>query len=260
MRSARFTFAALAVTSITSTAAAQSAFSGFYVGATVGYSFGSLKTTESVTDTGQHYFPSSSLPVIAAAGAHNSQPGSVAGGFTAGYNLVQKNWLLGFEVDYSALSLSSSHSTTATYPCCAADFTIDQTVKASSLGTARLRFGYVAPQWLFYGTAGLSFGSVKYAEHFTDMLADADESASQSSAQTGWNAGAGAEYLLGPMSRWSVKAEYLYASLGTMTGTSNNVTTSDGEDGRTPHPTIIFTHAASVSMNLIRVGINYHFK
>ncbi len=260
MKVGRTAAVALALTVLASLAPAQSAFGGFYVGATAGYGYGSMKTTEQVSDTGGDYFAESSLGAINAAGAHSANPGSVTGGITAGYSLVAKNWLLGFEVDYSALSMSTSSSTTQTYPCCDAQFTIDQSVKASSLGTVRLRFGYVEPQWLFYGTGGITFGTVKYTEHFTDTYADADESASKSSAQTGWTAGAGAEYLLAPASKWSVKAEYLYASLGTMTGTSNSLTASDGEDGRTSFPAVTFTHTAAVSMNLIRVGINYHFR
>lgn len=259
MKVGRTTAAVLSLALVASVASAQATFGGFYVGATAGYGFGSMKTTEQVSDTGSSYFVPSSVDAVSAAGAHSANPGSVIGGFTAGYNLVDRNWLLGFEVDYSAMSMSTSSSTTQSYPCCGASFTLDQTVKASSLGTARLRLGYVEPQWVIYGTGGITFGTVKYTEHFTDTFDDADESASQSSAQTGWTAGMGAEYLLGPASRWSVKAEYLYASLGTMTGTSNNLTATEG-DVTVPFPNVMFTHTAAVSMNLIRVGINYHFK
>jgi outer membrane immunogenic protein len=260
MRSARLSLAIFALAAVTFAGKAQSAFGGFYVGATAGYSLGSLTTGEHVSDSAGDYFASSSLTAINAAGGHSSSPGSVMGGFTAGYNLVAKQWVLGFEVDYSALSLSSSHSTTQTYPCCDADFTIDQSVKATSLGTVRLRLGYAMPQWLFYGAGGVTFGTVKYTEHFTDTYLSADETASQSSAQTGWTLGAGAEYLLGAQSKWSVRFEYLYASLGTMTGTSNNMSSSDGEDGTVSYPNVIFTHSAGVSMNVIRAGIDYHFR
>jgi len=259
MRTEKLALAAVALVSFTGFAGAQSAFGGFYVGATAGYDFGSTKVSESVTDDSARYFPPSSLSAISAAGAHSANPGGFTGGITAGYNLSAKNWLLGFEVDYSVLSLSASHSSTGIYPCCSADFTLDQSVKATSLETARLRFGYVIPKWLFYGTAGLAFGTVKYSQTFTDDLANASESASQSSAQTGWSAGAGAEHLLAPDSKWSLKLEYLYASLGTMTGTSANMSADVG-DATVLFPKVVFTHSTTVTMSLLRLGINYHFK
>ncbi len=260
MRSARLSLAITVLAALTTGTHAQSAFGGFYVGAVAGYGLGSTKTTETVTDPAQDYFPTSSLAPINAAGTNSASPGGLTAGLSAGYNLVEKQWVLGFEVDYSALSVSSSHSNTGTYPCCDADFTIDQTVKASSLGTARIRLGYATPQWLFYGAGGVAFGTVKYTEHFTDTNASADESASQSSAQTGWTLGAGAEYLLGPASKWSVRFEYLYASLGTMSGTSTNLTSSDGEGGTSTYPNVMFTHSAAVSLNVLRAGIDYHFR
>jgi outer membrane immunogenic protein len=64
---------------------------------------------------------------------------------------------------------------------------------------------------------------------------------------TGGTVGGGVEYALAP--NWSAKVEYLYAKFG---DTSPSFTTSN--IGSSP-PVAKFDH----SLNIARVGVNYHF-
>ena len=132
----------------------------------------------------------------------------------AGYNWQSGQWVFGGETD---LQLTGADDTFAPW-------------KFSNpwFGTLRARVGYAMNNVLFYGTAGLAYGSVK------GNLFGLEETRTQ----VGWTAGAGAEVGLTP--NWSAKVEYLYMDLSSraysITGTSNGL-----------------------SANMLRFGINYHF-
>jgi outer membrane immunogenic protein len=78
---------------------------------------------------------------------------------------------------------------------------------------------------------------------------------SQSETRAGWTAGGGFEWMFAP--QWSVKAEYLYYDLGTLTL------------NQTLNVAILATPAANVNWNIqstthfngnvVRAGLNYHF-
>ena len=71
---------------------------------------------------------------------------------------------------------------------------------------------------------------------------------------TGWAAGFGAEYKVGQ--HVSLKAEYLYASFGSVSTTSTNLTAF------TPaiaFPTNIFTHSDDLHTHIARFGFNFRF-
>jgi outer membrane immunogenic protein len=61
--------------------------------------------------------------------------------------------------------------------------------------------------------------------------------------------GAGAEWAFAP--RWSVKAEYLYVDLGTVTYISTN--------SLAINPLATIVHGHTLTENIERVGLNWHF-
>lgn len=103
-------------------------------------------------------------------------------------------------------------------------------------GTLRGRVGFAADRVLVYGTGGYAFGKVKASINDTVLpVAFAD-----SSVRHGYALGAGIEYAF--TKSISVKAEYLYANLGSKTLFAAPYLTTSG-----------------YSTSIIRAGVNYHF-
>ena len=228
-------------------------FKGFYIGGNVGGANGNsdAKTTTIFSPTG--YFASTSVPAIATAGAQNLSTSGFTGGGQAGYNFQHGAFVLGFETDFGSMSLSDSQTTTTKYPCCNANFTVNQSITTDWLFTVRPRVGFAAGPLLVYGTGGLAMTHANYQALFTDTFASAHENGGQDDNMTGWTAGGGAEVKTG--THWSVKGEYLYASFGSFTATSTNLTAP----ATTSWPTNVFTHTADLRGHIYRFGVNFHF-
>jgi outer membrane immunogenic protein len=164
-------------------------WAGPYLGGNLGYSWGSVD---------------SSL----------TKPSGISGGLQAGYNWQSGPLVFGAEGDIQA---SSADDTFAPW-------------KFSNpwFGTARGRIGYAFNNILFYGTAGLAFGSLR-AQTF---------GLSESHTTAGWAAGVGAEF--GLTQNWSAKIEYLYVNLA-----DTNFIITGAPNG--------------IQFGTVRAGVNYHF-
>jgi len=79
------------------------------------------------------------------------------------------------------------------------------------IGTVRPRAGLAADNWLFYGTAGLAFGSITPNA----------STAAPGSARTGFAVGGGLEFESGK--QWSLGLEYLYADFGKTSQAQSNM-------------------------------------
>ncbi len=90
--------------------------------------------------------------------------------------------------------------------------------------------------------------------NFTDTFSAATESGTIRDTRVGWTAGVGTEYAFG--GGWSLKAEYLYVDLGSVSATSTNLV---GFAGTTPFPSNVYTHSVDLKSNIVRVGVNYKF-
>jgi outer membrane immunogenic protein len=143
-----------------------------------------------------------------------TKPSGLSGGVQGGYNWQNGPWVLGVEGD---LQINGADDTFAPW-------------KFSNpwFGTVRGRAGYAFNNILFYGTAGLAFGSVR-AETF---------GLSESHTNAGWTVGVGAEF--GLAQNWSAKIEYLYVDLA-----DNNFSLTGASNG--------------YQFSVVRAGVNYHF-
>jgi outer membrane immunogenic protein len=113
---------------------------------------------------------------------------------------------------------------------------------------------WAVDNFLVYVTGGLAVGQVKADFVFTDTFATALETASISQTKAGWTVGVGGE--VGLAAGWSLKAEYLYVHLGTVTANSTNL-----DRVRPAHciPGNVFTHSVEWKANIVRIGLNYRF-
>jgi outer membrane immunogenic protein len=145
-----------------------------------------------------------------------AKPRGVTGGIQAGYNVQHSLFVFGGETD---LQLSDSNATFASW-------------KFSNpwFGSLRARAGFAVNNVLFYGTAGLAYGSLKLQNNSGPV--------SETHNSAGWTAGTGAE--LAVDRHWSARAEYLYVDLG-----SNSFTVDANNHG--------------IRSSLLRLGINYRF-
>jgi outer membrane immunogenic protein len=188
-------------------------WSGFYGGIHGGYGWGSDHVDIGMND------PTGVTQLVAAAGGFPlsysvNRDGYVAGA-QIGFNYqLGRQWLVGIEADISATGIKgTANDTRGPCPICALPNTSTVTQDMDWFGTVRGRFGYTAGQWLIYGTGGLAYGHVKYNYLQTNVPFGGALviAANGTDTQTGWTAGGGVEYGMGP---WSFKAEYLYYDLG----------------------------------------------
>ena len=162
---------------------------GPYLGGNIGYQWGSISNNP-------------------------TNPSGLEGGVQGGYNWQFGQWVLGGEAD---IQLSGATDKFAAW-------------KFSNpwFGTVRGRAGYAMNNILFYGTAGLAFGSLD-----GQFL-----SVSESHITAGWTVGLGAE--VGITQNLSAKVEYLYVNLSDTPFTLTAVQNGYG-------------------FNVVRLGINYRF-
>ena len=188
-------------------------WSGAYLGAHVGYGFGASHAN--IFD-GTAY------------GTRDHFGGTVAG-VQAGYNvLLPSRVLLGVEADITFPGYLDSNNVIVSTPAAGRVLTdrLDYT------GSLRARLGYAAPRWLLYVTGGLAFAG----ERFENATPSLDEK--KLSLRTGWTAGIGAEYAIGP--QWSARLEYLYSDYG-----RNHVQLGSG-----------LQSASTFDMQTVRLGLN----
>lgn len=185
-------------------------WSGFYAGVNAGYGFGSFGSLGNVS--------------------FDKPDGFTVGG-TLGYNHQINSLVLGAEGDFNWSGMKSSGSIPTTVP-------VYYSGSAKWLGTARVRAGFAADRALVYATAGYAGASIKTG--FTQALVGGTVSGSESSMSHGWAVGGGIEYAF--TNQISVKAEYLYVSLGKKTVFAAPYTTQ-----------------ADFSGSVVRGGVNYHF-
>jgi outer membrane immunogenic protein len=226
------------------------AWTGFYIGANAGYSWSSDGAiTQSYADTLPGGFAT-----FAALGQIPSRLSIRDHGFLGG-GQVGFNWqfdnrfLLGLEADIQGLA-GGDGSTNFIAGASASNFSRG----LGNIGTVRARLGFVlAPEWLVYGTGGLAYGqgsaTGNYYGAWSSPLVAVD---TESQSLTGFAAGGGVEWLFRP--NWSVKAEYLYYDLGTLTTSGVQFAYKSG--GVAAISTA--QSNARFSGNIVRVGINYH--
>jgi outer membrane immunogenic protein len=197
-------------------------WTGFYIGSNFGW-IGS--TDNAITNTGTDngpgglgtYLSFGGIPATISASHSN-----FIGGGQIGYNWQWgPSWVLGLEADFDGIA-SPSTTVVAAFPGNAA-FAPAQSGFARALddlGTVRGRVGYlISPSFLGYATGGLAYGETKLLNAFygNTFVPPAASTNLIDNMQVGWTVGAGVEWRFAP--QWSVKAEYLYVDLGSISST-----------------------------------------
>ena len=265
-----FLSAALAVSAIVSSGAAMAAdlpvrtytkapivvdplynWTGFYVGANLGWSFGRSRTD--VTIAGAPF----ALP--------SQRMEGILGGLQAGYNWQSGRAVFGLETDIQATDQKGSSSLSrfipgipcilefdVQFPACLRNTNIPAITgivtyqnKLPWFGTFRGRLGFTpAERWLVYVTGGLAYGEVTTSE--TSNVNGANVAFSTDRTKLGWTLGGGVEAAL--WGNWTGKLEYLYIDFGTVNNTLIGIA-----------PITPIVTSSHVTDQIVRVGLNYRF-
>jgi outer membrane immunogenic protein len=235
-------------------------WSGFYIGANLGYSWGRSSDTSSLTN-------GAGTTLFTSAGSSNLD--GIVGGGQAGYNWQVQNWVWGLEADIQGTGERGSRGMTCPTGVCtpstippgflalvilvpgaAVPLSLDQ--KIEWFGTVRGRLGVLAtPKVLFYATGGLAYGQVNSSETIAGV-----SGFSNSDTRVGYTVGAGIEGALG--GNWTAKLEYLYVDLGRTSGSFATAIPAFGA-GAVPSGTLTSSYSSRITDNVLRVGLNYRF-
>jgi opacity protein-like surface antigen len=167
--------------------------------------------------------------------------GYLAGG-QAGYNYQTGRFVWGIEADAGASNARGAAGACAIQPPL---FGCEDDVGV--LGSLTGRFGYTWGRALFYAKGGWEYGEVTAGTslNFVDPFLGfppASGAMKSTNWENGWTAGVGIEYAL--TDKWSAKAEYMHYEFPQYTFTVAQNTTAN----------------ATTAGNIVRIGVNYHFK
>jgi outer membrane immunogenic protein len=218
-------------------------WTGFYVGANVGYAWGNSNPSLTGDPTALPYLLNTTF-----AAPPSLHPHGFIGGGQLGYNWQSGQWVYGVEVDFSGLS-AKADATISPFFGFKGPNSVTWSSRYDWLFTSRVRGGMtVAPNWLIYATGGLAVTQVHDSVICTTPGVGCANFAggwefSKTSVLPGGTFGGGVETMFAP--NWSARVEYLYAKFGS---------TTPGSSAGLP-PLFSFNHSLSVA----RFAINYHF-
>jgi outer membrane immunogenic protein len=186
-------------------------WSGFYVGAHVGYAWGDERDNLSTT-------------LGAPADRFNVQ--GAVGGVHAGYNWQSSQFVLGIEgdVDGSGVKGSKAFDVSVLIPFVSLiEYRGALSLKSDWQASLRARAGYAANNWLLYVTGGVAFADAQSDLGVARNLNNCEGicvflpgvASSGSGTMTGWTAGIGTEYAFSK--NWIGRAEVRYSDFGSKT-------------------------------------------
>ncbi len=216
-------------------------WTGFYVGANAGYSWGQGATV---------YNDPAFFPFTPLTGA-KSLDGAI-GGAQFGYNWQLNNsWVAGVETDFQ---LANEKASRTFVPFSDAEGAVVAQLmsKIEWFGTVRGRLGWLFnPTTMVYATGGLAYGRVNASGSFIDTTCIPFSCVwgfNKSPINVGWTMGGGIEGAFPNAPNWTWKIEYLYIDLGSVNGS-----------GFDPDFVTFYTYNARFTDNIFRVGGSWHF-
>jgi outer membrane immunogenic protein len=216
----------------------QAGWSGFYVGANVGWGLDQVDGTSFAPASGT----TTNLSTL--------QRDGVLGGGQIGYNwMLNPSWLFGLETDIDAADITNSGVDCSATGCSHHDQRND------AFGTARARIGFIQDSWLIYATGGYAYDHSSNDRTIVSVTHPVDavligQSSTASGWDNGWTAGGGVEWGFAP--NWSAKVEYLFAQIDATRTFTYVGPPSDPAAGNR-------TNSTTDRYNIFRVGVNYHF-
>lgn len=245
-------------------------WSGFYIGANVGGGIGQNRTTDTANFSAPGTVAAISPGIINPAlnSVYTNAPAGALAGGQIGYNWQSGNWVIGVEADWDWTNQRNT-STTNTFIASStssnfAQLSLSHEQRMNWLATARARLGQAHGSSLWYVTGGGAWADLEANYAFSGpgaapgggvLLQAVPAVAKFSTTKAGWTVGAGVETSLGFLGwgdKWSLKAEYLYVDLGSVTNTFSTPNVNG-----TARYNIAST--SEITHHIVRAGLNYRF-
>lgn len=229
---------------------------GFYAGVTAGAAVGTGRMDFDPTGSFNGPVAGDIADGNAFRGTTNLDTAEPTGGLQGGYLAGHGQFRFGLEAEAGYLGLHSSKSTTKFVPAQGSTFRLDQKIETDFFASLRPRVGYVPEAFsgdlMLFATGGVTLTHARIVQKFTQTNISPNyvsDGLSEDKMLVGWTAGGGAEYALSKA--WSLKAEYLYADLGTVERSA------PGQ----PSNFAAFTtnNQADLTTHILRVGVAFHF-
>ncbi len=260
-------------------------WTGLYAGLNGGYGWSESGSITTSADTLQFCGAgctggqaAATASALGASGVFPLNTDGVSRGVQIGHNWQWGNtFVVGIEADIQKMSGSDSANSATVTPLVvftnnsiSTDLSVTKAI--DYLGTLRGRLGFlVKPTLLVYGTGGLAYGKVESSTSISQVLNGPTagiatawgSSGSFSDTRTGWTAGGGGEWMVGPNA--SLKFEGLYYDLGSETYSGGTLVDSFAPPGPGPGGApAFFTNAVQSRTDdykgyIVRVGVNAHF-
>jgi outer membrane immunogenic protein len=221
-------------------------WAGPYFGLNIGGQWTS--DTVSTISAGPGFFAGEAQSLDAMSRGTVNAAGAI-GGMQAGYNWQFDQAVVGLEVDFNGATATGNRSIIGIFnspPGTGLTTTVKQPMFIS---TVRPRVGWTFDHLMVYATGGYAFATYQVVDSFNFTVGQPGNQADVTAKLSGWTAGAGVEYAF--YKGMSLKLEYLYLGMGTFT-------TNIGSPATIAQPTNINVRH-SLSDNIIRLGLNFHF-
>ncbi len=198
------------------------------------------------------------------------------GGGGAGCNWQSQQWVYGLEADIDGGRVAGNQTTSVTEPpgfglgvspttaLLSPTGTASESTQLNWLSTIRGRVGLtVNDRLLLFATGGLAIGGVtsQGSVNVANPNVQITWSGSHSAVNAGFAIGGGAEWAFA--NQWTVKAEYLWYDLGSVSHPLNCASVSPvlfTSCSATPGPFATLGNAvSSIHGSILRLGINYKF-
>jgi outer membrane immunogenic protein len=258
-------------------------WTGFYVGANVGYSWGRSNNdwnffAQNAVNGSLNCSPifNGGLNAFCATGSDSNKLNGAIGGLQTGYNWQIGSFLAGIETDFQMGDQTFVTNFSTGPGNSLGTLSAAYTEKLRWLGTTRGRVGVtLTDRWLVYATGGLAYGEVQFDGSATSTGNGPTCSPplggicplagwSNSITKAGWTIGGGLEGAIG--NNLSLKVEYLHVDLGSVnTAFTTLPNIGGGYGGLGPTSAGIPAAAGSGTVGsriideIVRVGLNYKF-
>ncbi|MEI2635445.1 MAG: outer membrane beta-barrel protein [Methylotenera sp.] len=228
--------------------AAENSWTGFYVGANLGYADGDADAVASLGGLWSTQ-PQTLRDFIVSNSSKNQSPSGVGFGVQLGYDYQLANkFVLGLEADYTKLNMDESRQTAPITYAFGLDYSFSNKVDVDHVFSLRPKLGYAFDNTMIYATVGYAWTSADFS---SDLLSNVNYSKVGKKSKTLGSAifGIGAEHKF--FDNISMKLEYLKIN-----GDDTSYTTVYRTSA---FPGYIETFNVDLDYDVIRAGINYRF-
>jgi outer membrane immunogenic protein len=186
---------------VTPAAVAVFSWTGFYIGAHVGWGWG--ETDSTILEADNNFFPQGHV--------NTNKFDGILGGGQIGWNYQAGQWVFGIEAQASWTDIKGDDIHTAVL---VANRQAETHTEVNWVVTLTGRLGFAAGPALFYVKGGGAWADFEALTNSRNTLTGAiNQTTSGGETRFGWTVGAGIEYALG--NNWSVKGEYNFLDFGT---------------------------------------------